>query len=181
MVLPSARALFQRRPLLLFPVLDGLLIPLLSSALGFLQALPKCLEQTTHMSRVVAYPELSADHYSHPLTCPYLSPKAVISLSCPLQKLWHPGALVLAQARPCPGAGRRFRASTPPPSRFIHWLTAPLLTPEASAMRCWDHPSCLSSKALKRLPSRQFVASLESKLSMREILPLTFSNLRRDQ
>jgi hypothetical protein len=34
-------------------------------------------------------------------------------------------------------------------------------------MRCWDHPSCLSSKALKRLPSRQSVASFESELSMR--------------
>src|SRR5215216_6094606 len=68
-----------------------------------------------------------------------------------------------------PGAGRRFRACAPPPSRarFIHWLTAPLLTPRASAIRCWDHPCCLSSKALKRLPSRQSVASLESELSMR--------------
>src|SRR5215212_8704045 len=67
-----------------------------------------------------------------------------------------------------PGAGRRFKASAPPPSRarFIHWLTAPLLTPRASAMCCWDHPCCLSSKALKRLPSRQSVASLESELSM---------------
>src|SRR5215217_4994384 len=67
-----------------------------------------------------------------------------------------------------PGAGRRLRASTPPPSRarFIHWLTAPLLTPRASAMRCWDHPSCLSSKALRRLPSRQSVAPLESELSI---------------
>src|SRR5215218_3479309 len=67
-----------------------------------------------------------------------------------------------------PGAGRRFKASAPPPSRtrFIHWLTAPLLTPRASAMRCWDHPSCLSSKALRRLPSRQSVAPLESELSI---------------
>jgi hypothetical protein len=33
-------------------------------------------------------------------------------------------------------------------------------------MRCWDHPCCLSSKALRRLPSRQSVASFESDLSM---------------
>jgi hypothetical protein len=33
-------------------------------------------------------------------------------------------------------------------------------------MRCWDHPCCLSSKALRRLPSRQSVASFESELSM---------------
>src|SRR5215217_2208737 len=43
---------------------------------------------------------------------------------------------------------------------------APLLTPRASAIRCWDQPSFLSSKALKRLPSRQSVASFESELSM---------------
>src|SRR5215207_6385686 len=33
-------------------------------------------------------------------------------------------------------------------------------------MRCWDHPCCLSSKALRRLPSRRSVASFESELSM---------------
>jgi hypothetical protein len=33
-------------------------------------------------------------------------------------------------------------------------------------MCCWDHPCCLSSKALRRLPSRQSLASFESELSM---------------
>jgi hypothetical protein len=88
----------------LFPVVDGLLIPLLSPALWLLQALPKSLEQTTYMSRVVADPKLFADHYSHPLTGPHISPKAV-SLSSLLQKLGHLGALLLAQARPCSRGG----------------------------------------------------------------------------
>src|SRR5215211_6056815 len=92
MVLPSARAsFFQRRPLLLFPVFYGLLIPLLRKALGFLQTLPQSLQQTTHMSRVVA------------------------------------------------------------DSKGLGYA---LLRPS------------LSSKALRRLPSRQSVASLESELSM---------------
>src|SRR5918993_414163 len=100
MVLPSFSAPFERRPLLLFPVVDGLLIPLVSPALRFLQALPQGLQQTTHMSRVVADPKLFADHYSHPLTGPYFSPKAV-SLSSLRKKLGHLGALLLAQAGPC--------------------------------------------------------------------------------
>ena len=88
----------------MFPVVYGLLIPLLSPALGFLQALPKSLQQTTHMRGVVADPELFADHYGYPLTCPYISPKAV-SLSSPLQKLGHPGTLLLAEARSCSRGG----------------------------------------------------------------------------
>src|ERR687892_372432 len=39
-----------------------------------------------------------------------------------------------------------------------HWLTAPLDTPRASAMRCWCHPSWNSSQARRRRPSRQLVA-----------------------
>jgi hypothetical protein len=82
----------------------GLLIPLLGPALRFLQALPQSLEQTAHMSRVVADPELSSDHYGHPLARPYLSPKAV-SLGSPLQQFGHFGALLLAQAGPRSGGG----------------------------------------------------------------------------
>jgi hypothetical protein len=99
--------LFERRPFLLFPVVDGLLIALLSPALRFLQALPQSLEQTTHMSRVVADPKLFADHYGYPLTRPYLSSKAV-SLGSPFQKLGYLGALLLAQAGPCSRSGSAF-------------------------------------------------------------------------
>src|SRR5919106_1651954 len=43
-------------------------------------------------------------------------------------------------------------------ARLSHWLTAPLDTPRASAMRCWCHPSWNSSQARRRRPSRQLVA-----------------------
>jgi len=56
------------------------------------------------MSRVVADSKLFADHFGHPLSCPYFSPKAV-SLSSSLQKPGHPGTLLLAQARPCSRGG----------------------------------------------------------------------------
>jgi hypothetical protein len=59
-----------------------------------------------------------------------------------------------------PGGGLCLRASTPSCcARFIHWLTAPLLTPKARAMSCCFQPSCLSSHARSRRPSRQSVAS----------------------
>src|SRR5215204_4714850 len=74
-------------------------LPLKSSPCNSHQAF-KSLEQTTHMSRVVADPKLFADHYSHPLTGPHISSKAV-SLGSPFQKLGHFGALLIAQARPC--------------------------------------------------------------------------------
>jgi len=33
-------------------------------------------------------------------------------------------------------------------SRFIHWLTAPSVTPKARAISLWFQPCCLSSQAL---------------------------------
>jgi hypothetical protein len=46
-------------------------------------------------------------------------------------------------------------------ARLSHWLTAPLVTPRASAMRCWDQPFWNSSQARRRRPSRQLVACWE--------------------
>src|SRR5215217_8238883 len=100
-------------------MLDGLLIPLISPALGLLQALLQRFEQTTHMSRVVADPELPSDHYSHPLALPYLSPKAV-DLGSPFQKLGHLGTLLLAQARPCS------RSGSAPQSLYSSAIASPL-------------------------------------------------------
>jgi len=74
------------------------------------------------------------------------------------------------------------RASMPSCSaRFIHWLTAPLLTPKARAMsRCFQ-PSCFSSHARSRRPSRQSVASwLHSDFPIRRMIS-KFRCFRRDQ
>src|ERR687891_675150 len=58
-----------------------------------------------------------------------------------------------------PGGLRWCRAWGPSAlARLSHWLTAPLDTPRASAMRCWCHPSWNSSQARRRRPSRQLVA-----------------------
>src|SRR5215203_6958394 len=89
---------FERRPLLLFPVFYGLLVPLLSPALWLLQTLSQHFEQTTHMRRMVDNPELFADHYSYPLTCPYLSPKTM-RLGSLCQELGQFSALLLAETR----------------------------------------------------------------------------------
>jgi hypothetical protein len=86
---------FEVWPPLLFPVLDGFLVPLIRSALRFLLALPQGFEQTTHVSRMVADPKLPSDHYGHSLTRPSFSPKAV-SLGSLCQKLGYPGALIFA-------------------------------------------------------------------------------------
>ena len=55
-----------------------------------------------------------------------------------------------------PGRGEVLSASLPPSRAFfIHWLTAPSLTPRASAMSVCFQPSCFNSKARKRRASRQ--------------------------
>ncbi len=53
--------------------------------------------------------------------------------------------------RGAPGGGRCRRVSGPPSrARFIHWLTAPSLTPRASAIWRWAPPLCLSCQACNR-------------------------------
>jgi ketosteroid isomerase-like protein len=135
------------------------------------------------MCRMVADPKLSSDHLRHSHAGPYLAPEAV-GWGTSLQKLRQLGALLFTQARPrAPGGGWRLKPSTPSCSaRFIHWLTAPLLTPNARAMssRCLQ-PSCLSSHARRRRPSRQSVAFwLDGVFSIWLMIP-EFSCFRRDQ
>src|SRR5918992_3707892 len=61
-----------------------------------------------------------------------------------------------------PGGLRWCRAWGPSAlARQSHWLTAPLDTPRASAMRCWGQASWNSSQARRRRPSRQLVACWE--------------------
>src|ERR687895_794589 len=59
--------------------------------------------------------------------------------------------------------GLRWRRAWGPSAlaRLSHWLTAPLVTPRAAAMRCWGQPSWNSSQARRRRPSRQLVACWE--------------------
>ena len=64
----------------------------------------------------------------------------------------------------CPAESRgfgpppfRLRSAASPPSLTAvnHWLTAPDVTPSASAIRVWFHPFCFSSQARNRRASRQ--------------------------
>ena len=55
-----------------------------------------------------------------------------------------------------PVCGRAARLSSPPvETRVIHWLTAPLVTPKASAISWCVQPSCLRSRARHRRRSFQ--------------------------
>jgi integrase len=67
------------------------------------------------------------------------------------------------------------RPSTPSSvARFIHWLTAPSLTPRASAISVCFQPRSFSSKVRKRLPSRQSLAWLDNVFSIIEpIIPMS--------
>src|SRR5918992_2552781 len=71
-----------------------------------------------------------------------------------------------------PGGGRGCKPSTPPSrARFSHWLTAPWVTPRASAISRWFQPFWCSSQARKRPPTRQLVAWLDKVFSMESSLP----------
>src|SRR5215218_1859285 len=66
-----------------------------------------------------------------------------------------------------PGGGLCLKACAPCSlARFIHWLTAPSVTPRASAISDCFQPRSFNSKARKRLPSRQLVVSLDNVLSI---------------
>src|ERR671917_703777 len=73
---------------------------------------------------------------------------------------------------PGPGGGRWRKPATPSSlTRFRHWLTAPWVTPRASAISCCFQPFWCSSQARRRRPSRQLVAWLDKVLSMEPRLP----------
>jgi hypothetical protein len=58
-----------------------------------------------------------------------------------------------------PGRGRLFKASSPPSRpRRIHWLTAPGVTPSASAIFRWLHPRAFNAQARSRRSSRHSFA-----------------------
>lgn len=63
-----------------------------------------------------------------------------------------------------PLGGLRYKPSTPPAcsTRRSHWLTAPCVTPKASAIRFCVQPCSCSSQARSRRPSNQSVAPLDN-------------------
>jgi hypothetical protein len=104
-----------------------------------------------------------------PYACAPFSNKAGILLFC----AWLNRDLA-------PGAGRRLSASFPPPSRarFIHWLTAPGVTPSASAISFCFQPCCLSSHARRRRYSRTSLVSSVSFMGLfYPVSPRKFKNL----
>jgi len=61
-----------------------------------------------------------------------------------------------------------------PGTLHIHWLTAPSVTPRASAISVCFQPCSFNSKARKRLPSRPLLAWLDNALSIVEYsIPLS--------
>src|SRR5215212_7591329 len=168
MVLPSSMAPFSEKASAPLSSVRSLLRPaLIRSTLGLLQTQPQLLEQTAYVRGVVDDAELFADDLGYPLARPYVSSKTVRWCSLG-QKLGQSGTFFLTQAGRRPGSDPTPQALdtffTSP--LLIHWLTAPLLTPKASAISCCFHPSRWSSQALRRLPSRQSLACFESELSM---------------
>jgi hypothetical protein len=73
------------------------------------------------MSWMVADPKLFADHYSYSLARPYI-PSKTVCLGSLCQKLGQFGALLLAQARCCPGRRLVSQAFHPLLSGTLHPL-----------------------------------------------------------
>ena len=148
----------------------------------FLQGESQRPHQPADVRRMVTDAELLADHLGHSRAGPHLSSKA---MRAGAPRARSSGSLARSSSLRralAPGGGLCLRASTPSSfARFIHWLTAPLLTPKARAISCCFQPSCLSSHARSRRPSRQSVASwLDSVFPMRLTIS-KFRCFRRDQ
>jgi hypothetical protein len=180
-LLPSARAPFSgKASSALFNVRWLLRRAVIRPALRFLQGKSQCSEETAHVSRMVADPELFSDHLSNPLARPYI-PSKPVRLGSPSQKLGQFGALLLTQARWC--SGRRLVPQTfhalfseaPHPLAYGPFFGYP----QGVGYLClFPEPRSLSSKARRRLPARQSLASwLDSVFSTIEFIvpaPLAF-------
>jgi hypothetical protein len=168
--------LFQLGPAVLFPVFDGFLVALIGPAGRLLQRESRSPHQPTDVRRVVSDPELSFDELGYPLTRPHLPPKAVSLRIMMGQKLGQSGAFFLAQARRRSGRRLVLEALHPLLPGALHplALTAPSVTPRALAISVCFQPRSFSSKARKRLPSRQSPAWFDNVFSIVEaIIPIS--------
>src|SRR4029453_18039684 len=73
---PRRAAFFYPRPSLELPPGDGGLVPLDGAALRLLTAPAERRQHLPHMRRVIAHPELLANHFGHPRQRPELRPVA---------------------------------------------------------------------------------------------------------
>jgi hypothetical protein len=159
MVRPSSLAFFQGGPAFLFPAPDGRLVPLAGPFQRLLPAPAILFEDASHLGRVVLDPEVASDDLGHPGLGPDVATKANgpwASNSSSCSRCWWANLGWRA-------GGLQWRRAWGPwaLAQLSHWLTAPLRTPRASAMRCCGQPSWNSSQARRRRPSRQLVACWE--------------------
>ena len=78
-----------------------------------------------------------------------------------------------------PGTLRVRNASIPPSRpRFSHWLIAPCVTPNASAIRHCFQPFWCSSQARKRRASRQSVGRLDRDFSIAPSIPQVYNSMQ---
>jgi hypothetical protein len=123
--------LFELWPALLFPAFDGLFVPLVGPTHRLLQGETKSPDQPTHVRRVVAHPELSSNHLGYPLAGPHLLSEFVRWGSLG-QRSFQLLPWCSLKRGSVPGEVRFLKLFTPPSRpRFIHWLTAPSVTPRA--------------------------------------------------
>ena len=152
-----------------------MLSTLVGSTFGLLRTQPQLAQQAANVSRMIADPKLPSDHLSHSLTRPYISSKPV-RLSSLRQKLTQPRSLIFTQTWRC--ARRRLV------SQAFHALFSGTLhplaygsfgdPPEHRPFCVCFQPRSFSSKARKRLPSRQSLAWLDNVFSIVEYsLPLS--------
>ncbi len=174
-VLPSARALFSARgPAFFFPTLDGrFFVPLLvGQTLGLLQRESPSLASKrltcagwylSPNSRRITSATLSHVH------TPLLENRTTVLLR-PIDWATCSGAFSLTQAGRCPTSNPALQAFDSSFASPLHPLVHRSLLAHAQGVGLsgsgWVQPSCLSSQALNRLPSRQSAASFESELSM---------------
>jgi hypothetical protein len=168
---PPSAPFFEGRPSLLFAALDGLLVSLVGPTHRLLQAQPQLPNQAAEVCRVVEDPELSLRITSATLAHVHTSPRKPYA-GAPRSRSSGPLARCSSLRRgAAPGGGLCLKPSTPSSlARFIHWLTGPSVTPRASAICVCFQPRSFSSKARKRLPSRQSLAWLENVLSIVEFI-----------
>jgi hypothetical protein len=122
---------------------------------GLLQTSATGTQDAPHMGRVVPHPKLLFDHVRDPCPCPHRAPKAVC-LDPLNQQLRQASPLISTQA------WRRallapHRGLSPPSSWAClnHWLTAPGVTSNSSAILFYSQPCCLISQARKRRGKRR--------------------------
>lgn len=152
---PPPWLFFKLRPRVYSPMLNDYLVTLARFLDGFLPAPSDSFQDASHVAWRVSYSILMLDHLGYTPMGPYI-PSETKMLRPFGQQFRQSYPLLFTQPGFWPASSSMAQSFYPASlARFTHWLTAPAVSPSASAISFCFQPFSFSRQACDRRSSRQ--------------------------